>query len=258
MAKPPDSIARAIGGRRYARGQKKVPRPPRSAITKGRANPVRKPPRPVTTKGPGGTPPVDPVITAIAQPAPQTGPYAGAPGSEAQHPGQQRTPLPDWADPNSPNYERRNYYIHPVTGEIVNREPGYYNPENPWDTGRPNETQGELARTYGYGADAIAPYERRMDEPGVTPWGPGGKPGATQPVRRDNGPVTLGGMPDLPRALTSKTSAAADFARYGNEDLARFDAGDQGDKLLELLRALIPLGLGRQGTMAPRGPVRRA
>lgn len=108
-------------------------------------------------------------ITRSMIPAPSpTGPYQGAAGSESAHPGQQRTPPPDWADPNSPNYERRNYYVGP-NGQTVAREPGYYNKDNPFDTGRPGETQGEFRGMWD------PSMERRMDEPGITPWGPGGK-----------------------------------------------------------------------------------
>jgi hypothetical protein len=107
-------------------------------------------------------------------PPPATGPYQGAAGSEAQNPGRPRVPLPDWADPSSPNYERRNYYQTP-DGRVVAREPGYYNPDKPWQTGRPGEFNEEYEGSWD------PSWERRMDEPGVTPWGPGGKaskPGA--------------------------------------------------------------------------------
>ena len=116
---------------------------------------------PVPERGTLGNPFTDALVP------PATGPYQGAAGTEATHEGQQRVPPPDWADPSSPNYERRNYYTNPGTGEAVAREPGYYNPENPWDTGRDHERNDEFGRTYGYSADAIAPFERRMSEPGV-------------------------------------------------------------------------------------------
>ena len=103
-------------------------------------------------------------------PMPASGPYQGAAGSEAQNPGRPRVPQPDWANPSSSNYERRNYYQLP-DGTIVAREPGYYNPDNPFDTGRPGERNKELGPW-------DPSYERRMDEPGITPWGPGGKASA--------------------------------------------------------------------------------
>lgn len=118
-------------------------------------------------------PPAPPAAPVPPPAAPATGPYQGAAGSEAQNPGRQRVPPPDWADPSSPNYERRNYYAHPETGQAVVREPGYYNPDNPYDTGRPGESNMEFLRTYGWKPE----YERRMDEPGITPWGPSGRPG---------------------------------------------------------------------------------
>lgn len=236
---PPGAVQRALGARSRNVRHRSLPR------------------RLTRKSGPASPPKPDPVLTAITQPAPQppaTGPYAGAAGSEAQNPGRPRTPMPDWADPSSPNYERRNYYIHPVTGEIVAREPGYYNPENPWDTGRPNEAQGDLMRTYGYSAEAIAPYERRMDEPGITPWGPGGKPsppGAFPAPGGGGGGAQRGKLTgkNLLDALGQHGSRASEFAGF-NED----GAGSSPDQLLALLRALIPQGAGRSETMAPGGP----
>jgi membrane protein YfhO len=47
-----------------------------------------------------------------------------------------------------PNDAQPSWYRLP-DGTIVNRELGYYNPENPYDTGRPNETNAELIARYG-------------------------------------------------------------------------------------------------------------
>jgi hypothetical protein len=133
--------------------------------------------------GRAARPPMPSVAQALIPPppapaAPATGPYQGPAGIE--HSGRQRTPMPDWADPSSANYERRNYYIAPHGG-IVAREPGYYNPENPWDTGRRSEVNEEFGKW-----DPSA--ERRMSEPGVTPWGPGGKPTAPGSFAAPGGP----------------------------------------------------------------------
>jgi hypothetical protein len=133
-----------------------------AGLAGGRVQPVGKPD--VMIAAQPAIPPQPTASTGLA-----TGPYQGVAGSEAQNPGRQRQPHANWADPSDPNYERRNYYIHPDTGMAVAREPGYYNPDHPWDTGRPGEYNGEFR-----GMD-IGAYERRMDEPGITPWGPGGK-----------------------------------------------------------------------------------
>jgi hypothetical protein len=139
--------------------------------------------------------PFDAVAPAVAPPAPASGPYQGAAGSEASNPGQQRVPPPDWANPASANYERRNYYLDPTDGHIVAREPGYYNPDNPWDTGRPNETQGE------YRGMDIGGYERRMDEPGITPWGPQGHPSAPGSFSAPGGSGAGAGAVSHPQGL---------------------------------------------------------
>jgi hypothetical protein len=189
-----------------------------------------------------------PAIPPQAPPAPAppvTGPYQGVAGSEAQNPGRPRQPHAGWANPSDPNYERRNYYLHPVTGEVVAREAGYYNPENPWDTGREGEANDEFGRTYGYGADAIAPFERRMDEPGITPWGPGGKsspPGSFQGVGAPGGGAASG--PQVPRGLEfsrALLAAGQESSPYGG-DAAQQLAGGGGDpqtSLASLLQALL-------------------
>lgn len=186
----PGLIEKAIAGGRGAQLPIRYPGAGgRAGGVPGRSLPIT-PPRsarpPMPQPGPRHpiqVPGAGPGIIAFAQQAanppappaapPATGPYQGAAGSEEQNAGRPRTPMPDWADPSSPNYERRNYYIHPGTGQIVAREPGYYNPDNPYDTGRPGESNMEFFRTYGWKPE----LERRMDEPGITPWGPGGKAG---------------------------------------------------------------------------------
>jgi hypothetical protein len=172
--------------------------------------------------------------------APATGPYQGAAGTEAQNLGQQRVPTADWATPGA-NYERRNYYVSPRDGSIIAREPGYYNPENPWDTGRPGESNGEFARTYGYGADAIAPYERRMDEPGVTPWGPGGKASAPGAFAAPGAGVShphQGGL-DLSKALLGGPQTATGIEQ--GQDLLAGAGGEESpnEYLMQLLRGLL-------------------
>jgi len=173
-------------------------------------------------------------------PAGASGPYQGAAGSEAQNPGQQRVPTADWAKPGQ-NYERRNYYVSP-NGEIIAREPGYYNPENPFDTGRPGETNQEWRGQWD------PSMERRMDEPGVTPWGPGGKasaPGsfaAPGPGRSAPGPAQRNALtPDiLERFLgggRETSTAAAGFPGGG--------PGGQAQQLPDELLSLLTMLLGK-------------
>jgi hypothetical protein len=114
----------------------------------------------------------------------------------------------------------------------VAREPGYYNPDNPFDTGRPNEAQGE------YRGMDIGPYERRMDEPGVTPWGPGGKAGAPGAVAAPGGG---GGAASAgPRSPAWKPPALTD-ALLGEQstELESLDGGDPSQSLAKLLQALL-------------------
>ena len=65
---------------------------------------------------------------------------------------------------------------------MVVREPGYYNPDNPFDTGRPGESNSE------YRGQWDPSMERRMAEPGVTPWGPAGRASPASPAGVSPGP----------------------------------------------------------------------
>jgi hypothetical protein len=192
-------------------------------------------------------PPRDPLAPA----QPQTGPYQGAAGSEAEHPGQQRVPLPDWANPSSPNYERRNYYVR-ADGSVVAREPGFYNPENPWDTGRPGEENGN--GTMGYDWDPS--YERRMSEPGITPWGPGGRASAAGSFPGPAGPS--GGGQGQPRAkgyldaLFGATNRDREAELYPGMGRGR-DREQIPLEMLAFLKAL--LQKGPAAPAAPRFPV---
>lgn len=171
-----------------------------------------------------------------------SGPYQGAAGSEAQNPGRPRVPLPDWANPSSPNYERRNYYIDPTTGMAVAREPGYYNPENPWDTGRPGETNAEYR---GY---SIADYERRMDEPGITPWGPGGRASKPGTFPAPPGAAQAAGVrrPVRNPLLEQLTSAAPVDVSAISAGLLGQSGGSISQSLLDYIRSLMALrGGGR-------------
>jgi hypothetical protein len=204
-----------------------------AGLAGGRVQPVGKPDVMIAAQ------PAIPTPAPPAPPPPATGPYQGVAGSEAQNPGRQRQPHANWADPSDPNYERRNYYLHPVTGMAVAREPGYYNPDHPWDTGRPGEYNGEFR-----GMD-IGPYERRMDEPGITPWGPGGKAseaGSFQGVGAPGGGGGGASAPQVPRGLEFSRALLAAGQPQG-EDVAQQMSG-QGDgdpqtSLAGLLQALL-------------------
>lgn len=89
--------------------------------------------------------------------------YVGVAGSEAEHPGMTRIPPPGWWDPSNPNYERRNYYIAP-DGKMIAREAGFDpGADDPWDTGREGEVNGEYEGMAG--GQSIS-----LSEPGVTRW----------------------------------------------------------------------------------------
>jgi len=224
-------------------------RPPVKGRTQAARRPAKAAQRNRATIPPRSPQPTSPLLAALRpqvqvppQVSPQpsagaSGPYQGAAGSELQNPGQQRVPPPDWAAPGA-NYERRNYYVSP-NGEIVAREPGYYNPENPFDTGRPGETNMEWRGQWD------PSMERRMDEPGVTPWGPGGKasaPGSFQapgPGRAARGPGQVSALtPDILGQIFGQgreaSSAAAGFPQ-GQGPGTQFP-----DELLALLQMLLP------------------
>lgn len=212
-------------------------RPPRVPRSPERSR--RPPPQPSPTSEAHS-----PVIQALLGKPPAaaaSGPYQGAAGSEAQNPGQQRTPPPDWADPNSPNYERRNYYIGP-DGVTVAREPGYYNPDNPFDTGRPNEKQGEFRGMWD------PSMERRMDEPGVTPWGPGGKSSPAGPFAAPAGGAQHPSLPPR-RPLPEHPALTPDI----REGLFPGQIGQElPAELIAFLEAL--LGPSKQASAMPRRP----
>jgi len=180
-------------------------------------------------------------------PAGASGPYQGAAGSEAQNPGQQRVPPPDWASPGA-NYERRNYYVSP-NGEIIAREPGYYNPENPFDTGRPGETNMEWRGQWD------PSMERRMDEPGVTPWGPGGKASAPGSFQAPGPGRSAGGLgqasaltPDILERLFGGGREASTAAGGFPQGQGLGGQAQLPDELLALLNMLLgktPRGAGR-------------
>lgn len=216
----------------------------------GRSIPIspvgpRRPPRAPEMVHPGPRRfPLDPAIElgqtgAPREPVP-TGPYQGAAGSELDHPGQQRVPMPDWADPSSPNYERRNYYQLP-DGSIIAREPGYYNPDNPYDTGRPGEVNKEFMQRYGgWNPD----FERRVDEPGITPWGPGGKASPAGPFEAP-GPGRGAAQQRVPhRFLDALLEPRSPLEMGGRE---RFNqAGDPTQSLMLALADLYKRLPGRQ------------
>lgn len=111
--------------------------------------------------------------------------YVGVAGSEADHPGMVRIPPPGWDNPDSPFYERRDYWIGP-NGEIIANEPGFQaSPDRPYDTGRPGERNAEFANRPGY--QHIA-----MSQPGVTLYGPGGTDPAPNPWQA---PSNMQGLP---------------------------------------------------------------
>lgn len=164
--------------------------------------------------------------------------YVGWAGSEADHPGMVRIPPPGWWDPSNPNYERRNYYVDPQ-GNTVAREAGYYNPDQPWDTGREGERQGEYR---GMSLD-----DRRYSEPGVPTWGPGKEKPAAPGYSGPPSPAGKGPAqhPFPNRFLDSLLGGPVGAVDVGNRE--RFNqAGDPTQSLMYALADLYKRLPGRR------------
>jgi len=172
--------------------------------------------------------------------------YLGYAGSEENHPGMSRVPPPGWWNPSDPHYERRNYYVDD-NGRTIVREPGYYNPGAPMDTGRGNARE----QRYSPGSDTWgASAERRMSEPGITPWGPGEKPSAPGSFPGSGGAGAGAQTPqgiDLARLLlTGGSEASAGAGEFGGAG-----PGGMSDELIAFLKALLGRVPGGSPSLPP-------